>query len=561
MVLLWWLGAAMASPSVEIELEAVKGQQVLRVMAPEGQHVAEEALYSLSLHCAGTPVHMSGPSEDVVAGIVLEGVGRGEQCRGELSVPICEDAGDTCELQELVFTGETPRRGLARWTAADRYVPQGLDFPAQVDAVDLYAKAAARAARNHKPVLVDFSAVWCPPCNLLAKELLSQDVGVLKEVELVEVDADDASSWPLKSAYEVTGYPTILALDAHGNEIGRIVGYPGREETEAWMWDMVQLYKTGAVLGPEAMAEEAWRLVQREKLTDAQALLDEIDAEIEPEESLAQVEKAWEDIIEGKVKGEEAEEALPELQADLAVRDAGTRRTARDTVPYRLARMHLNPTIEDGVWLLGHAPEKVLQWVDATESLGEDGKRLAVAALREGITRVDGPQCADMLYVLADYLHKNDAVWAYSAAAALIRSEMEHEPTRAKGYIAWYATLLEMAGDKGMANDVLRQAIVDHPNEPTFYWKQAQLLLRGGAGDLALDASLKAVQRAWGDNLLMVGRTHAEILMALGKTEEAVEFVNGVLEEVEAPEEDQDVRSHRLREELAEVVAEVSQEG
>jgi len=72
-----------------------------------------------------------------------------------------------------------------------------------------------------KPVLVDFSTTWCPPCKLLAPiidRLANEYTG---RFEFVKVDGDQSPE--LISEYRIRGYPTVMIFS--GGKAGeRLVG-------------------------------------------------------------------------------------------------------------------------------------------------------------------------------------------------------------------------------------------------------------------------------------------------------------------------------------------------
>lgn len=87
-----------------------------------------------------------------------------------------------------------------------------------------YEAAAAEAAAHDKPVLVVFSASWCPPCNAM-----KHDVWPDKEVEQVVndsyvplyLDVDVPTTASIAQRYGVRSIPTLLIVDAEGNELRR----------------------------------------------------------------------------------------------------------------------------------------------------------------------------------------------------------------------------------------------------------------------------------------------------------------------------------------------------
>ena len=70
------------------------------------------------------------------------------------------------------------------------------------------------------PVLVDFNAVWCPPCQALHPILedLAEETDAFKIV-LVDIDAEPE----LAAAYQVSTIPCVVAF-RDGEEVDRRIG-------------------------------------------------------------------------------------------------------------------------------------------------------------------------------------------------------------------------------------------------------------------------------------------------------------------------------------------------
>ena len=74
---------------------------------------------------------------------------------------------------------------------------------------------------SDKPVLVDFWAPWCGPCNMVAKTLdeLAADYG--DKLKIVKVNVDENNE--LAESYEVMSIPTLKVFK-NGEEVENIMG-------------------------------------------------------------------------------------------------------------------------------------------------------------------------------------------------------------------------------------------------------------------------------------------------------------------------------------------------
>lgn len=77
--------------------------------------------------------------------------------------------------------------------------------------------AKLRSSETGKPVLVELSAIWCPSCRKLDKKVMSnQDVKAMiqNEFYFVRLEYEDDLAHQFRDTYQVSGFPTLVVLNA-----------------------------------------------------------------------------------------------------------------------------------------------------------------------------------------------------------------------------------------------------------------------------------------------------------------------------------------------------------
>jgi thioredoxin-like negative regulator of GroEL len=389
------------------------------------------------------------------------------------------------------------------------------------DASAVAQAAFALAKSDGRRVLLDFGAVWCPPCNRLAAEVLHAEPAVaqLEPFHVAVLDADDPTSFALKHRYGVGGYPTVIAVEPDGTEVRRLLGYPGRQQTLEWLdaaatqqqADVDPATTDPSSMSPEEAADIAWLLVQR----------------------------AHEDV------GPWLERAA----------------SAEDSVSLHLARISVNATVDDATWLVTHAPGRAMDWVWAAKALAETdgGSAVLRRALQDDLRQAHGAVAADLLYLLAEMAPESEAQLLYGSAAVALRTEIDDDWEHNRGHLTWLAVLMERSGDVDGALALLQRGAETWPTEPTFHLAAARMLLRLKQHQAALEMATDGMDRAWGDNALRLARHAADALLALERGEEAISVATAALAAA-APADDLDVRTHRYRLALQDVIDGTSEE-
>jgi thioredoxin 1 len=88
----------------------------------------------------------------------------------------------------------------------------------------------AEALRSPTPLLVDFTAAWCPPCRAIAPHVEALADAYLGRVRVGKCDADDNQK--LVADLDVRSLPTVLIFK-EGKVVGQLVGAAPRARLEA----------------------------------------------------------------------------------------------------------------------------------------------------------------------------------------------------------------------------------------------------------------------------------------------------------------------------------------
>jgi thioredoxin 1 len=81
--------------------------------------------------------------------------------------------------------------------------------------------------QSDKPVLVDFFATWCGPCQMLAPILKDVKTNLGERVSIIKIDVDKNQA--VAAQYQVRGVPTMI-LFQNGKQLWRQSGVISKEE-------------------------------------------------------------------------------------------------------------------------------------------------------------------------------------------------------------------------------------------------------------------------------------------------------------------------------------------
>ena len=499
-------GDVTQAPTVQVSWK--KGQGRLEVVPPKGTYVQHAAPVSGWWELGPTRTELRATGAELADGLALDLPLDQRGLRGQLSVPICDEGGTTCRMVDVGFAGKLAGpKGKALVLAPWAPKPEVEEAPAPH--LDLDAAFAASKA-DGKPVLLDFGAVWCPPCNRMSAEVLDDpaDAALLEAFHVAAVDVDKVESWPVKSRYAVGGYPTVVAVKADGSEVDRYLGYVSEADFKAWLGGVKGVAPLSALPAPETLSgPEAAAVALR----------------------LAKVEKKL--------------EAGPYL---LRAAEQGEQGLA-----WHEARVLVLPELGDVRWLLEHDAPDLLTWIwSALEVGGKDPatRALLLRAVRKAAAGADAIELSDLLYCVGQLTEGEESTAAYLLSAQTLTNGLSGDAALDRGHWAGLAQLWEEAGLPDRGEAVLLDAIAAYPDEFTFHHGLARLRLRMGQD--AISAAQAAREHAYGDNALRAVETLAMALNARGRTDEALALIDETLARAVRPGEDVKVRTPRYLEAL-----------
>lgn len=101
-----------------------------------------------------------------------------------------------------------------------------------------YAQAKQKAEQDHKLLLIDFTASWCPPCKRMESSTWPDEAlqaWVKENAIAIQIDVDQDKK--TTSALKVSAMPTIVLFSTDGSttEVGRQVGLISPAELLRWL--------------------------------------------------------------------------------------------------------------------------------------------------------------------------------------------------------------------------------------------------------------------------------------------------------------------------------------
>jgi len=84
-----------------------------------------------------------------------------------------------------------------------------------------FASFEEAIANSDRPILVDFYATWCGPCQMMAKTLEQVNIQLNAQIQIIKIDTDRYPQ--IASQQQIQALPTLV-LFKNGQAVDRIEG-------------------------------------------------------------------------------------------------------------------------------------------------------------------------------------------------------------------------------------------------------------------------------------------------------------------------------------------------
>jgi len=413
--------------------------------------------------------------------------------------------------------------------------------------------ATALARQTHKPLMIEFYGIWCPPCNQLNEAVFNRpDFKKISENFIfLRLDSDKSSSWNFKAKYKIKGYPTVIFTNETGSEISRIVG---ARDLDFFVNEMKNVLKKKR----EKSFDSSKELADRSGDPDAayRVGLIYLDRE-EFEEAHYYLTKASRG---GKSRKGDLDNKLLTATLGIYAKLGDSSKEALNRYVGLLKDSlvwypHVEESLDRGEELAKFAANQsdsesqkkgLLAQINYAEYyLKHKGEMKKIDATVAGLYEIEGDAYSELNEKVKsqESFEKASAQYYSDIRASAIDENKERAYNLERIYCIW------KSGKVDLANNWYDKLEKVYPDEFTFYYQHAKLLQDQKKFREASEKATRALEFSYGDNKLRVVGLLADLFGSLNEKDRALEVLNKGIAQAELPA-DKTIRSYRYYKKL-----------
>jgi thioredoxin-like negative regulator of GroEL len=395
-----------------------------------------------------------------------------------------------------------------------------------------------------RSTLIDFFALWCPPCNDLDELVFSNKKfqKYSKNLNKMKVNVDEEESWRIKERFQVTSYPTLIYLNKNGEEVGRFWGTQSPEILKNWLQKMKQLESKPL----------SWALQQSD------------------EESVQRVAEWHYDrghfsevkSLTGARKEDWAQKLF--LRSESSMATENKKKSLQKEILLKLLDNYPKD-VNYGYWLLDLAHIETIKKKSIEKELSLAIENINFFIKNPTLAEKENVSTQDLVILKADLFEafekKEELQKAEQEAIEFFEKTLKKGKKISRGRSHILAYYYRETGRLEEAKKIYESLVKDNPQEFTFYYRYATALKKLKEFDLALEWIDKGYPYLTkGNSQIQFATLKGQILRDLKRPEEALEVVLGSLSMLTRADWEKDRRNTlldeltALKEELREIV-------
>ncbi|MEI7441061.1 MAG: thioredoxin domain-containing protein [bacterium] len=392
--------------------------------------------------------------------------------------------------------------------------------------------------------LIDFFALWCPPCNDLDELVFSQKdfQKESKNLNKIKVNVDEEDSWKIKERFQITGYPTLIYLNKNGDEVGRSWGTQSPEIFKTWLQKMKKLESKPLSWAMQQSDEESIQRVAEWNFDRAHY------AEVK--------------TLLGARNEEWAKKLY--LRSEISIAAETNESSTQKEKLEKLLKLYPKD-VNYAYWLLDLAHIETINKKNLEKELSQALQNIEFFLKNSPEAEKENISSQDLVILKADLVEafekKEELLKAQQEAIEFFEKTLKSGKKVSRGRSHILAYFYRETGKVEEAKKIYESLVQENSQEFTFYYRYANALKTLKDFEAALKWLDKgAPYLTQGNSQIQYALLKGQILKELKRPDEGLQFVEGSLATLNRAEWERDRRNkllqelNSLKEELLEIV-------